>query len=208
MAKAENDDDETKAEEGGGKKAPGLLMLVAPAILAGGVAFGISYLDPLGLSSKNDMVKEDMASPMAPPMANEMKAGADGEMSSLPTLVTDDDKKKKSKKKGEEESVALKLLTLEPIIISLADQETPGRRAPRLRVAVAVEGKEKSMKDISVISLKLRDGFTAAARGLPPEILGGPEGLETLRDAFLEEARSLMGEDAITSILITDYLMT
>ena len=48
-----------------------------------------------------------------------------------------------------------------------------------------------------MVETKLRDAFTATIRGFPAETLGGVNGLETLRAAFLENAHILLGETSV-----------
>jgi len=100
------------------------------------------------------------------------------------------------------------IVPMEPIIVSLSDPEQGRRRAPRLRVVIALETDEKAAKRAEEEAPRLRDGFTAAAREVGPETLTGPEGLETLREAFLESARGVLGETSVRSVLLTDYITT
>ncbi|MEM9421024.1 MAG: flagellar basal body-associated FliL family protein [Pseudomonadota bacterium] len=225
-------------EEASPPKKGGVLGMALPPVLAGAAAFGVSYFAPLpGMTGPTDITAthdevdvdhQTMAGSDPQAEGNEddkkgsVSASYDGKAASeqkstetkpkaLPTLIGEggsDKKKKKKKGKDGDKDPALALLKIEPIVISLS-QETGGpRRAPRLRIAIAVEALEDSLTDPAVISLKLRDGFTAAARALPPDQLGGPGGLEILREELLTAAKAMLGENAVSSILITDYLMT
>ncbi len=207
-------------------KGGGMLGLVLPPVLAGAAAFGVSYFGPLpGMAgapatemADTDKAYDDNGATEKSDDAygdghdkekkDDAYAAAGAKPKTLPTLIGEDGGDKKKKKKGKDEAPGLALLKIEPIVISLS-QETGGpRRAPRLRMVIAVEAFEDYLTDPAVIQLKLRDGFTAAARALPPETLGGPEGLEALRLELLTAAKDMLGEDAVSAILITDYLMT
>ncbi len=109
---------------------------------------------------------------------------------------------------GAAEAQASVIVPMEPIIVSLSDPEQGRRRAPRLRVVIALETDEKAAKRAEEEAPRLRDGFTAVAREVGPETLTGPEGLETLRAAFLESARGVLGETSVRSVLLTDYITT
>ena len=97
---------------------------------------------------------------------------------------------------------------LDPLVVSLTDPDGARRRAPRLRVVVAVVAEETAAGDLSADDPVLRDGFTAAARRLGAETLAGPDGLEALRAAFLAHARETLGEEAVRGVLVTDYVMS
>lgn len=101
-----------------------------------------------------------------------------------------------------------KLVVLDPLVVSLTGTDGARRRAPRLRVVVALETDEKTATGLDTDDARLRDGFIAAARTLGAEALAGPDGLEALRAAFLERARETLGEEAVSGVLVTDYVMT
>ena len=192
---------ETENGEGAAKKSGGMMGMVLPALLAGGAAFAVSYLQPFGgndgatdQAEAAEMTTESVKDGDAPP--------------ALPKLAGAKDDKGKKKKGEAPEAAPSLLLPLEPIVVSLAMEGNDVRRAPRLRITIVVEGDEKRLADKDVVALMLRDRFTAAMRALPPQTLGGPGGLEILREALKTEANSLMGEGAIHSVLITDFAMT
>ena len=100
------------------------------------------------------------------------------------------------------------LVVLDPLVVSLTGTDGARRRAPRLRVVVALEVGGDAAGGLEADDARLRDGFIAAARGLGAEALAGPDGLEALRAAFLERARATLGEEAVMGVLVTDYVMT
>ncbi|WOI52929.1 flagellar basal body-associated FliL family protein [Parvularcula sp. LCG005] len=175
--------EEAEADAQPAKKGGGLLAMILPAVIAGGVAFGISYVDPFG----------DAAS-----------GGAAAELHDGGGASTEKDGHGK-KKKGDAHGGDSVLLTLEPIVVSLTQTGGSARRPPRLRAAIAVEG---HMEDTEEVALRLRDAFTSAIRDVPPQTLGGPGGLEALRQRLMDEATALFGEGVVSSVLITDFLMT
>lgn len=98
------------------------------------------------------------------------------------------------------------LIMLDPLVVSLTGTDGARRRAPRLRVVIGLEVAAEHTP--SPDDPRLRDGFTAAARGMGADALTGPGGLEALRAAFLARARDLLGEEAVSGVLVTDYVMT
>ena len=180
--------EETTKKAGGG----GPLALALPAVLAGAVALGVSYLDPLGSDGAR---------------AAETHAGSEtGEEAAGSAKKAPSEKKAKGGKggkggKGSKDGSGI--LILDPMIVSLT-QAGPGLVGPRLRIAVALKapgGADETQ------TLLLRDGFTAAVHAMAPGLLAGPEGLATLRAALLEAARSVLGEEAVEGVLITDYVL-
>ena len=100
------------------------------------------------------------------------------------------------------------ILTLDPLVVSLTGTDGARRRAPRLRVVIALEVDEATAGGTAADDPRLRDGLTAAARALGAEALSGPDGLEALRAAALERARTILSEEAVRAVLVTDYVMT
>ena len=100
------------------------------------------------------------------------------------------------------------LVLLDPLVVSLTGTDGARRRAPRLRVVVALETDEDTASQLHADDARLRDGFIAAARALGAEALAGPDGLEALRASYLERARGVLGEEAVMAVLVTDYVMT
>ena len=93
------------------------------------------------------------------------------------------------------------LLILEPMIVSLVATEG---QAGRLRLAVALRGPHEAEPDQA---LALRDALTATVRDVPPGVLAGSDGLSVLRAAMLAAARGVLGEDAVSGVLITDFVL-
>ncbi|MBB4658296.1 flagellar basal body-associated FliL family protein [Parvularcula dongshanensis] len=84
----------------------------------------------------------------------------------------------------------------------------PRRRAPRLRLVVAIETDTDGVHAVEVETPRLRDGFTAAVRSMDTDVLTAPGGLEALRGVLHDRAREVLGEDAPRTILITDFITT
>ena len=179
MGRAEEGQDavteETKKADA--TKGGGPLALALPALLAGAVALGVSYLDPFG--GEGAHAAETHAEKTAEPKG----------------------KSKSAKKGGGKDGAGI--LVLDPMIVSLT-QSAPGRAGPRLRIAVALRapgGADEAQ------TLLLRDGLTAAVHAMEPDVLFGAEGLAALRAALLDAARGVLGEDAVEGVLITDYVL-
>ena len=168
----------------------GPLALALPAVLAGAVALGVSYLDPLGGDGAN--------AAEAPVEGSAAEAKPKGE-----AKAEKKDKKDKKGKKGKKDKGGSGILVLDPMIVSLT-QGAPGRVGPRLRIAIALRAPGGADE---AETLLLRDGFTTAVHAMEPEVLAGPEGLSTLRAALLDAARSVLGEEAVEGVLITDYVL-
>ena len=168
-------DDEAAAKQGGG-----LMALALPALLAGGVALGVSALDPFGGKD-------------APPAEEGYEA------------------KKDEHVEEKDEAMAGKpsshLVVLDPLVVSLSAAEGATRRGVRLRLGVTLETDAATAETAGKAEPRLRDGFTAAARGLGPEALTRQGGLEALRAALLAQARAVLGEEAVKAVLITDYVL-
>ena len=167
------------------KKGGGPLALALPALLAGAVALGVSYLDPFGGEGAHAAEAHAAGTP------TEKATGPKGKSA------------KKSKGKGKDAEGGSGLLILDPMIVSLV-QSAPGRAGPRLRIAVALRapgGADETQ------TLLLRDGLTAAVHAMTPDVLAGPDGLAALRAALLEAARGVLGEEAVEGVLITDYVL-
>ena len=164
------------------RKTSSMVGLAATALVGGVVALGVSWLDPLG-----------------------GKAGTEhaGEVEPKP----DDHGKDLHARTGHDPGGTSVITALDPLVISLAET-TPSRRAPRLRVGVAIETDAGTADRTQHEAPRLRDGFTAAVRELGAEALSAPGGLEALRAALLMRARAVLGEEAVSGVLITDYVMS
>ena len=99
------------------------------------------------------------------------------------------------------------LMELAPLVVSLTAGEEARARTRRLRVAVVLTVDDGAAGEVSPDDPRLRDGFIAAARRLGPETLAGPDGIDALRDAFLAHARAVLGDGAVTGVLVTDYVL-
>lgn len=146
-------------------KGKSVMGLVGPAVLAGGVAAGVSYLDPFGGAPSADEAATEVSEPKGKP--------------------------KKRKAAGKDKKGGHGPAVLEPLIVSLARVETDGA-APHLRVGLAIVASGvPSESDMP----RLRDGFTAAVREVTTPVLLGPEGLEVLRAALNEAAQRLLDDE-------------
>lgn len=186
----------------------GLLAMAVPPVIAGAAAFAVTVWAPWSVSP--DM-GEDLPETTAgyAPGALEGGDAAEGDASApeLPVLAGSD--AKKSRKGKGESGKTLSLLPLEPLIVSLAESSPSQSTRPiRIRLSVSVEGEESILEKGEVISILLRDEFTRTVRTISPDVLGSSGGLEKLRAALVDSARNALGEDAVSNILITDFLMT
>lgn len=145
-------------------KGGSLMGLVGPAVLAGGVAAGVSYLDPFG---------------DAPPEGQTLTES--GDRAAKPKIP---------KGTGKEKKGGHGPIVLDPLIVSLARGEQEGT-APHLRVGLAIVT-ATALSESQVPAL--RDGFTAAARAVAVPVLLGPEGLDALRVGLNEAARRLLDD--------------
>lgn len=178
------DEIEEKAAEGG------LLGMLVPPVLAGLAALAISggFVPGIG--------------PTRGPSPEQFDQGADAEAGAQ------GEKKGDRKKKGKPETSPLVIFPLEPFIVSLDSETQSHRRVPRIRVILAVEGNPDLFADETRVRVVLRDSFTSVIKGYSAPALNGPDGLEALRLALLDEAQAALGDGAVTRILITDFLLT
>ena len=166
-------------------KGSGVIGLIGPAVLAGGIALGVSYADPFG--GRN---------------ADGAEAAAPGEAEN--TKAKDKAKKGKDKKAKDEKGGAGGPAVLAPLVVSLAQAEGLDA-APHLRVSLAIQS-ESGAEVTEADRLGLRDAFTAAIRRQGTAALLAPDGLEVLRAALNDTARTVLGDEA-ARVLITDYVL-
>lgn len=98
---------------------------------------------------------------------------------------------------------AAKYVALEPIVVPLA----PDAEASHLRITIAL-GMPPEYDDLTEVQfLRLRDRFIERLRLSDTSLITDPEAMPALKQSLLSQARSTLGEDAVYSILVTDFLL-
>lgn len=94
-------------------------------------------------------------------------------------------------------------VSLEPIAVSLAPGA--GARTLRIGIALGLTGDAHHLEEADV--LRLKDGFLDALRRAKAADIADPDALPALRADLLAEARGVLGEGVVATLLITDFLM-
>lgn len=94
---------------------------------------------------------------------------------------------------------AKKTVTIEPVLVSLGEPERI------LKLGLALEMMDA---DADPTSPQLRDAFTGYLRTIGPEAIGNPGFHAQLKRQLLHRARVVMGPEAVTDVLITDFMIT
>ena len=98
---------------------------------------------------------------------------------------------------------AASYVSLEPITVSLG----PDAGASHLRITIALGRPPESPELTDVQFLRLRDRFIERLRLTDVSLITDPAALPALKATLLEQAHSTLGEDAVYSILVTDFLL-
>lgn len=94
-------------------------------------------------------------------------------------------------------------VSLEPIVVSLA----PDAGASHLRITIALGRPADAPELTDVQFLRLRDRFLEKLRLTDISLITNPAAMPELKASLLEQAHSTLGEDAVYSVLITDFLL-
>ncbi len=104
---------------------------------------------------------------------------------------------------AELEARAAKYITLEPITVSLG----PDANARNLRITLAL-GIPPELDELTDVEfLRLRDRFLERLRTVDTNLIADPSAMPALKETLLAQARMTLGDDAVYSVLITDFLM-
>jgi len=76
-----------------------------------------------------------------------------------------------------------------------------------LRILLALETPKDNMENIDPNDLRLRDAFMSYLRAVEVEQLADVSFLPQLRAQLLRRAKLVLGEDNVTGILVTDFLI-
>lgn len=98
---------------------------------------------------------------------------------------------------------AAKYVALEPIVVSLA----PESGASHLRITIAL-GMPPELDDLTDVQfLRLRDRMIERLRLTDTSLITDPDAMPELKASLLAQARSTLGDDAVYSVLVTDFLL-
>ncbi|RFB04739.1 flagellar basal body-associated FliL family protein [Parvularcula marina] len=98
---------------------------------------------------------------------------------------------------------AASYVSLEPIVVSLA----PDAGADHLRITIALGRPPESPELTDVQFLRLRDRFIERLRLTDIDLITDPMAMPELKASLLDQAHSTLGDDAVYSILVTDFLL-
>lgn len=99
--------------------------------------------------------------------------------------------------------IAAQYIALEPLAVAL--KPDAGARTLRIGLALGLSDSHQSLDEADV--LRLKDGFLDSLRQTDSAAITDPDAMPALRAALLSEARLILGEGAVASLLITDFLM-
>lgn len=94
-------------------------------------------------------------------------------------------------------------VSLEPITVSLG----PDAGASHLRITVALGMPPKAAPLTDVQFLRLRDRLIERLRLADTTLITDPTAMSALKASLLDQAHSTLGDDAVYSILVTDFLL-
>lgn len=98
---------------------------------------------------------------------------------------------------------AASYVTLEPLTVALA--KDAGAKHARVTVALGVPAEAEPLSDVQF--LRLRDRFLERLRAVDSRLILEPAAMPALKQSLLHQARLTLGEDAVVSVLITDFMM-
>jgi flagellar FliL protein len=109
--------------------------------------------------------------------------------------------KEKGKEKNPKETV---IYSMEPIVVNLFDPT--GKRY--LQIRLAFELKDKKMEEeIKINDPKIRDVIISTLSTKTPEDVLQPEAKDLIKNELLQKINSALGEEAISNIYITQYIV-
>ncbi|WP_031554736.1 flagellar basal body-associated FliL family protein [Parvularcula oceani] len=92
---------------------------------------------------------------------------------------------------------------LDPFAVALAPDA--GARTLRIGIALGLTDDHHSLDEADV--LRLKDGFMDDLRAVETVVLTDPAAMPQLRERLLGRARTVLGEDLVAELLITDFLL-
>lgn len=98
---------------------------------------------------------------------------------------------------------AAKYIALDPLAVAL--KPDAGARTLRIGLALGLSDAHAELAEADI--LRLKDGFLDSLRKTDSAAITDPTAMPALREALLTEARLILGEGAVASLLITDFLM-
>lgn len=109
--------------------------------------------------------------------------------------------KEKEKEKVPKETV---IYSMEPIVVNLFDPT--GKRY--IQVRFALELKDKKMEEeIKISEPKIKDVIISTLSTKTPEDVLQPEAKDLIKTELLQKINSALGEEAISNIYITQYIV-
>jgi flagellar FliL protein len=109
--------------------------------------------------------------------------------------------KGKEKERSPKETV---IYSMEPIVVNLFDPT--GKRY--LQIRLAFELKDKKMEEeIKINDPKIRDVIISTLSTKTPEDVLQPEAKDLIKNELLQKINSALGEEAISNIYITQYIV-
>jgi len=112
----------------------------------------------------------------------------------------EDEKGKKKAKKAEQ----VVIVDLDPIIVNLFDPS--GKRYLQVRLSLEV-GDKKAEEQVKKQDAKLKDAIIAILSGKIVEEVIVPEAKEKIKKEILAKCKEIFGEDVVTNIYITQYIV-
>jgi len=112
----------------------------------------------------------------------------------------EDEKGKKKAKKAEQ----VVMVDMDPIIVNLFDPS--GKRYLQVRLSLEV-GDKKAEEQVKKQEAKLKDAFIAILSGKTVEEVILPEAKEKIKKEILAKCKEIFGEDVVTNIYITQYIV-
>jgi flagellar FliL protein len=109
--------------------------------------------------------------------------------------------KGKEKERSPKETV---IYSMEPIVVNLFDPT--GKRY--LQIRLALELKDKKMEEeIKINEPKIKDVIISTLSTKTPEDVLQPEAKDLIKNELLQKINSALGEEAISNIYITQYIV-
>jgi flagellar FliL protein len=112
----------------------------------------------------------------------------------------EDEKGKKKAKKAKQ----VVMVDLEPIVVNLFDPS--GKRYLQVRLSFEV-GNKKAEEEVKKQEAKLKDAIIAILSGKTVEEVIVPEAKEKIKKEILAKCKELFGEDVVTNVYITQYIV-
>ena len=92
---------------------------------------------------------------------------------------------------------------LDPIAVSVGS----GGQGRQLRMGLVLEVTPAGAGQVAQLMPRLQDAILGYLRAVEPATLAEPTALLILRAQMLRRARMILGEDAVTNLLVTDFVL-